>query len=73
MDDCAAILALAADAAGAKQFSFRGHSIDPFAAPERVTVAEAFARHAGLDLWRCCRRSLPRALRPPPARRDSHR
>jgi elongation factor P--(R)-beta-lysine ligase len=50
MEDCAAILPLAADAAGAKQFSFRGHSIDPFAAPERVTVAEAFARHAGLDL-----------------------
>jgi len=50
MEDCAAILALAADAAGAKQFSFRSRAIDPFAAPERVTVAEAFARHAGLDL-----------------------
>jgi lysyl-tRNA synthetase class 2 len=50
MEDCAAILALAADAAGAKQFSFRGHAIDPFASPQRVTVAEAFARHAGLDL-----------------------
>jgi lysyl-tRNA synthetase class 2 len=50
MEDCAAILALAADAAGTKQFSFRGVTIDPFAAPERVTVAEAFARHAGIDL-----------------------
>src|SRR6266478_3373703 len=50
MEDCAAILALAADAAGARQFAFRGHAIDPFGAPERVTVAEAFARHAGLDL-----------------------
>ena len=50
MEDCAAILALAAEAAGSKRFSFRDHAIDPFAAPERLTVAEAFARHAGIDL-----------------------
>jgi elongation factor P--(R)-beta-lysine ligase len=50
MDDCAAMLAEAARAAGAKEFSFRGRSIDPYAAPERLTVAEAFARHAGVDL-----------------------
>jgi elongation factor P--(R)-beta-lysine ligase len=50
MDDCAAILALAAKAAGSRQFLFRGRTIDPFAAPERLTVAEAFARHAGIDL-----------------------
>ncbi|MGH6663560.1 MAG: EF-P lysine aminoacylase EpmA [Pseudolabrys sp.] len=50
MDDCAALIAEAARAAGVKQFTFRGRSIDPFAAPERVTVAEAFARHAGIDL-----------------------
>jgi lysyl-tRNA synthetase class 2 len=50
MEDCAAILALAAQTVGAKQFAFRGQSIDPFAAPERLTVAEAFARFAGLDL-----------------------
>ena len=50
MDDCAALLAEAARAAGAKEFSFRGKSIDPYAAPERLTVAEAFARHAGIDL-----------------------
>ena len=42
MDDCAALLAEAARAAGAKQFTFRGKTIDPFAAPERLTVAEAF-------------------------------
>src|SRR5215472_2278755 len=30
--------------------SFRNRAIDPFAAPERLTVAEAFARHAGIDL-----------------------
>jgi lysyl-tRNA synthetase class 2 len=50
MEDCAALLAEAARAAGASQFSFRGKTIDPFAAPESITVAEAFARHAGIDL-----------------------
>jgi lysyl-tRNA synthetase class 2 len=50
MADCAAILAQAAEAAGTKQFSFRGRTADPFAAPERLTVAEAFAKFAGIDL-----------------------
>jgi elongation factor P--(R)-beta-lysine ligase len=50
MDDCATILALAADAAGTKRFAFRAHVTDPFAAPERLTVADAFARSAGIDL-----------------------
>jgi len=50
MDDCAALMAEAARAAGARQFTFRGKSVDPYAAPERVTVAEVFARHAGVDL-----------------------
>lgn len=50
MDDCAALLAKAARAADAKVFSFRRKTIDPFAEPERLTVAEAFARHAGVDL-----------------------
>lgn len=50
MDDCAALLALAAETAGTLQFRFRGHLCDPFAAPERVTVAQAFARYAGVDL-----------------------
>jgi len=50
MDDCAALMAEAARAAGAKQFMFRDRTIDPFAAPERVTVAHAFERHAGIDL-----------------------
>src|SRR5260221_7853807 len=50
MEDCAAILALAAEAAGSKRFSFRGRAIDPFAAPERLTVVEAFARHGSIDL-----------------------
>ena len=50
MEDCAAIFVLAAKAAGASRFSFRDRGIDPFAAPERLTVAEAFWRHAGIDL-----------------------
>ena len=50
MDDCAAILALAARTTGAGHFAYRGISVDPFAPPERLTVVEAFARHAGIDL-----------------------
>jgi lysyl-tRNA synthetase class 2 len=49
MDDCGALLAEAARAAGMSRFSFRGRTIDPFAAPERLTVADAFERHAGID------------------------
>jgi lysyl-tRNA synthetase class 2 len=50
MDDCAALLACAAEAVQAKQFSFRGRECDPFAMPERLTLAEAFDRFAGIDL-----------------------
>jgi elongation factor P--(R)-beta-lysine ligase len=50
MDDCVALMGEAARAAGTKQLSFRDKSVDPLAAPERLTVAEAFARHAGIDL-----------------------
>jgi elongation factor P--(R)-beta-lysine ligase len=50
MADCADFLAAAATAAGTTTFTFRGRRADPFAAAERVTVAAAFARHAGIDL-----------------------
>ena len=50
MQDCAGLLALAAETAGATAFSFRGKSCDPFAPPERTTLAEAFERFAGIDL-----------------------
>jgi lysyl-tRNA synthetase class 2 len=50
MDDCAAILALAAEIAGSSRFSFRARAVDPFAKPDRLSVAEAFRRHAGIDL-----------------------
>jgi lysyl-tRNA synthetase class 2 len=50
MEDCAEVLATAAEAAQAKALSWRGRTVDPFAAPERLTVAEAFERYAGIDL-----------------------
>ena len=50
MEDCAAILCLAATIAGSSRFSFRGRSVDPFAVPQRLTVADAFERYAGIDL-----------------------
>ena len=50
MADCTAVLAVAADAARAKEFRWRGRAAHPFAEPERITVAEAFARFAGIDL-----------------------
>jgi lysyl-tRNA synthetase class 2 len=50
MDDCVALLAEAARAAGTRSFEHRGRTIDPLAAPERLTVAEAFDRYAGIDL-----------------------
>jgi len=50
MEDCAALLRLAAEGAGATELRFRTHRCDPFAAPERLSVAEAFQRHASIDL-----------------------
>jgi lysyl-tRNA synthetase class 2 len=50
IDDCAALLATAAETAGTKRFSFRGREADPFEKPERLTVADAFRRHASIDL-----------------------
>lgn len=48
--DCARLLAIAAQAAGRHDLTWRGGRADAFAGPERLTVAEAFARHAGIDL-----------------------
>jgi lysyl-tRNA synthetase class 2 len=50
MEDCASLLRLAAEQAGTARFSFRGREADPLAEPERLTVADAFQRHAGIDL-----------------------
>jgi elongation factor P--(R)-beta-lysine ligase len=50
MADCGRMLALAAEAGGTTTFTYRGMTCDPFAAPERLSVAEAFLRHSGIDL-----------------------
>ena len=50
MGDCVAILRTAARAAGTRQLTFRGRAADAFAEPERLSVAEAFTRFAGIDL-----------------------
>jgi len=50
MTDCAALLAAAAEAAETDRLRFRGREADPFAEPERITVAEAFDRFADIGL-----------------------
>jgi elongation factor P--(R)-beta-lysine ligase len=50
VDDCAALLRAAAAAAGTQRFTWRGREADPFAAPERITVAQAFRKFADIDL-----------------------
>ncbi|NDV00095.1 EF-P lysine aminoacylase EpmA [Pseudoroseicyclus tamaricis] len=47
--DCAALLRLAGEVGGGP-LRWRGAECDPALPPERVTVAEAFAAHAGIDL-----------------------
>jgi len=50
MADAAALLKLAAETVDNRFVSFRGVTCNPRAEPERHTVAEAFKRHAGIDL-----------------------
>ena len=50
MADCAAILVEAAKAAGALQLQWKDRTADPYAAPERLSVADAFTTFAGIDL-----------------------
>jgi lysyl-tRNA synthetase class 2 len=50
MADTLAFLRLAAQAAGTPLLRFRDRVCDPFAEPERLSVAEAFATHAGVDI-----------------------
>lgn len=50
IEDCLAMLRLAAEATGAKVLRFRGRECDPFAEAERLSVVDAFARYAGIDL-----------------------
>jgi len=50
MDDCVAMIRIAAETVGAKMFRWKGRDCDPLAAAERISVDEAFGRHAGIDL-----------------------
>ncbi|MGV7032972.1 EF-P lysine aminoacylase EpmA [Methylobacterium symbioticum] len=50
MTDCASLIRLAAETAGTSRLVWRGRSCDPFAEPERLSVAEAVSRYAGFDL-----------------------
>lgn len=50
MMDCVRIAALAAETAKASKLVYRGAEADPFAGPERISVAEAFDRYARIDL-----------------------
>ncbi len=59
MDDCTALLTLAADGAGSRVWRWRDREADPRAEPERLPVADAFARHAGLDLMATLPRGEP--------------
>ncbi len=50
MQDCVTYARLAATMARATTLRFRDRTCDPFSDPERLSVADAFLRHAGIDL-----------------------
>lgn len=50
MDDCVHMIRIAARTTGVSLLRHRATEADPFAAVERISVADAFARHAGIDL-----------------------
>ncbi|PTW50550.1 EF-P lysine aminoacylase EpmA [Rhodovulum kholense] len=50
MEDTARMLQLACEAAGTRRLCHDGQNCDPFAPVERLSVAQAFADHAGIDL-----------------------
>jgi lysyl-tRNA synthetase class 2 len=50
MDDCEAVLRAALAAAGGAYLAWRGATCDPSLPFERLSVAAAFDRHAGIDL-----------------------
>lgn len=50
MDDCAALVRLAANTAETERFRYRDHECDPHADPVRISVAEAFGKFADIDL-----------------------
>jgi len=63
MDECEALLRAAQDAAGADALRWQGERADARRPWQRLSVAEAFARHAGIDLPA----TVPDPLAPDPA------
>jgi len=57
IEDSLAILRLAADVTGVKEFQYRDCVCDPRAAAQRLTVAQAFRDFAGVDLMSTLSRS----------------
>lgn len=53
MADCAVLLRLANEIGGRREAHFRGRACDLTAEPERLSLVEAFARHAGIALEPC--------------------
>jgi lysyl-tRNA synthetase class 2 len=51
VEDCVAIVRLAAHVAGTKVFMYRGREANPFDPPERLTVRDAFRRYASIDIY----------------------
>jgi elongation factor P--(R)-beta-lysine ligase len=51
IEDCVAIVSLAAHVAGTKVFMHRGREANPFDPPERLTVRDAFRRYASIDIY----------------------
>jgi len=50
MTDCAAILSEAAKAAGHQMLRWKDRVADSYAAPDKLSVTDAFAQYAGIDL-----------------------
>jgi lysyl-tRNA synthetase class 2 len=50
-DDCLEMLRRAAETVGEKRLRWKGRECDPFIAPERLSVTEAFETYAGIDLF----------------------
>jgi lysyl-tRNA synthetase class 2 len=50
MNDCVQMIGMAARITGTTTLRHRGLEVDPLAPVERISVADAFARHAGIDL-----------------------
>ncbi len=58
-DDCAALLAIAARASGRTEWSFRDRGANIGNSFDRLTLDEAFRKHAGFDLINTCRDGKP--------------